>query len=189
MTGLTAEEYVSTEAWRDARLEVCPNHPDGCCSLASHGTYERKTPAGTRIARWYCRESHTTFSLLPEFLAARTPGTLDQVEEAVVAFETAPGVQAAARQARPGHHISDRGAERRWIRWRAQSIHRFLAVSGHSATCSFSVDPGIPFPDNSGAHAFHAVNTESRKREIDRQEPAFRQRSHIPPGEPLALAG
>ena len=128
VTGLTAEEYVSTEAWRDARLEVCPNHPDGGCSLASHGTYERKTPAGTRIARLYCRESHTTFSLLPEFLAARTPGTLDQVEEAVVAFETAPGVQAAARQARPGHHISDRGAERRWIRWRAQSIHRFLAI-------------------------------------------------------------
>ena len=63
------------------------------------------------------------------------------------------------------------------------------AVSGHSATCSFSVDPGIPFPDNSGAHALHAVNTESRKGEIDRQEPAFRQRSHIPPGEPLALAG
>ncbi len=62
-------------------------------------------------------------------------------------------------------------------------------VSGHSATCSFSVDPGIPFPDNSGAHALHAVNTESRKREIDRQEPAFRQRSHILPGEPLALAG
>ena len=45
-TKLSAEEYVSTEGWRDARLEVCPNHPDGGCSLASHGTYGRKTPAG-----------------------------------------------------------------------------------------------------------------------------------------------
>jgi len=29
------------------------------------GTHERKTPAGTLIARRYCRKSHTTFSLLP----------------------------------------------------------------------------------------------------------------------------
>ena len=36
--------------------------------------------------------------------------------------------QAAARQARPGRHISDRGAERRWIRWRAECVHRLLAI-------------------------------------------------------------
>ena len=61
---LSAEDYVSTEAWRDARLESCPNHPGGCCSFARHGTYGRKTPAGARVPRWYCPESHTTFSML-----------------------------------------------------------------------------------------------------------------------------
>ena len=69
-----------------------------------------------------------------------------------------------------------------------QSICGYFELSGHSSTCSFSVNPGIPFPDNSGAHALHAVNTESWKGEIDRQKPAFRKRSHIPPGKPLALA-
>ena len=44
---------------------------------------------GTLIARWYCRESHTTFSLLPDCLAARLPGTLDALEAAAVAAEEA----------------------------------------------------------------------------------------------------
>ena len=127
-TKLSAEEYVSTEAWRDARLDVCPNHPAGGCSFGSHGTYARKTPAGARVPRWYCRDSNTTFSMLADCLAARTPGTLDAVEAAVAAFEAAPGVQEAARRARPGHHISDRGAERRWILWRAECVHRLLAI-------------------------------------------------------------
>ena len=47
------------------------------CSFARHGTYMRKTPRGTRVARWYCPQSRTTFSLLPDCLAARLPGTLD----------------------------------------------------------------------------------------------------------------
>ena len=37
-TGLTGEAYVRAEAWRDARLERCPNHVNGGCSLARHGT-------------------------------------------------------------------------------------------------------------------------------------------------------
>lgn len=69
-TGLTSEQYVSDEAWREARLDRCPNHPGGGCSFARHGVYERRTPAGTLIARWYCRESHETFSLLPGGAAA-----------------------------------------------------------------------------------------------------------------------
>lgn len=88
----------------------------------------RRIPAGARVARWYCPESHTTFSPLPDCLAARTPGTLEGFEAAVAAFEAAPGPQAAARRARPGHHISDRGAERRWIRWRAGCVHRLPAT-------------------------------------------------------------
>ena len=38
------------------------------------------------------------------------------------------------RQARPGHHISDRGAERRWIRWRTEirKLHADL-LAAHDA--------------------------------------------------------
>ncbi|MDE0442808.1 MAG: hypothetical protein OXL38_11875, partial [Gammaproteobacteria bacterium] len=75
-TGLSGEQYVKAQGWRHATLARCPNHPGGGCSLARHGTYARKTPPGTRVARWYCPESHTTFSLLPDCLAARLPGTL-----------------------------------------------------------------------------------------------------------------
>ena len=89
-TGLTGEGYVRAQAWRDARLDRCPNHPHGECSLARHGTYARKTPRGTQIARWYCPESHMTFSLLPDCLAARLPGTLDEVEQVVAHAEQAP---------------------------------------------------------------------------------------------------
>ena len=59
-SGHTGEGYVRARAWRDASLERCPNHPHRGCSLARHGTYTRKTPRGTHIARWYCPESHTT---------------------------------------------------------------------------------------------------------------------------------
>jgi len=65
-TGHTSEDYVSRQAWREASLPRCPNHPRGGCSLARHGTCPRKSPAGTKIARWYCPESHTTFTLLPD---------------------------------------------------------------------------------------------------------------------------
>lgn len=54
-------------------LTQCPLHPRGGCGFASHGTCARKTPAGTRIARWYCREGHCTVSQLPDHLAARVP--------------------------------------------------------------------------------------------------------------------
>ena len=100
-SGHTGEEYVSAEAWCAARLERCPNHPQGGCSFARHGTYPRKTPVGTRIARWYCPESHTTFSLLPDCLAARLPGTLKELEAVVAVAEQTPSLIKAADKLRP----------------------------------------------------------------------------------------
>ena len=100
-TGLTGEQYVTVQGWRNATLMRCPHHPGGGCSLARHGTYPRKTPAGVRIARWYCPESHTTFSLLPDCLAARLPGTLAELEEAVATAERSPSV--ATRLPLPSH--------------------------------------------------------------------------------------
>ena len=101
-TGLTGAQYVKAEGWRSASLPRCPNHLGGGCSLARHGTYTRKTPSGTHIARWYCPESHTTFSLLPDCLAARLPGTLAELEDAVATAERSPSVAAAAATLRPG---------------------------------------------------------------------------------------
>ena len=120
----TGEQYVSAEAWCAARLPRCPNHPHGGCSFARHGTYRRKTPAGTLIARWYCPESHTTFSLLPDCLAARLPGTLDELEAVVAAVEQAPSLIAAADQLRPDA-IALPGALR-WLRRRVRLVRNAL---------------------------------------------------------------
>ena len=125
-TGLTGEQYVSAEAWRAATLAPCPNHPDGGCSFARHGTYERRTPAGTLIARWYCRESHTTFSLLPDCLAARLPGTLARLEEVVAHAERASSLMAAADHLR-GYDVQLAGAMR-WVSRRVRLVHHVLSV-------------------------------------------------------------
>ena len=125
-SGHTGEGYVRAQAWRDASLERCPNHPHGGCSLARHGTYARKTPRGTRIARWYCPQSHTTFSLLPDCLAARLPGTVDALEAVVVAAEQAPSQIAAANALRPDA-VGLPGAMR-WVRRRVRLVHHVLTI-------------------------------------------------------------
>ena len=126
-TGLTGEQYVSTAAWRDARLDRCPLHPrGGSCSLARHGTYRRKKPAGALIARWYCPQSHTTFSLLPDCLAARLPGTLQELEAVVAHAEQAASLMQAADQVR-GDGIELPGAMR-WLRRRVRLVRQVLRV-------------------------------------------------------------
>ena len=124
-TGLTGEQYVSAAAWREARLDRCPHHHQpGACSFARHGTYRRKTPAGTLIARWYCAESHTTFSLLPDCLAARLPGTLQELETVVVHAEQASSLLLAAEQVRRDR-IELPGAVR-WLRRRVRLVQQVL---------------------------------------------------------------
>jgi len=125
-TGLTGEQYVRAQAWRDARLDRCPNHPRRGCSLARHGTYARKTPRGTQIARWYCRESHTTFSLLPDCLAARLPGELDTVEAVVAHAEQAPSLAATADALRTDT-VELPGAMR-WVERRVRLVHHVLTI-------------------------------------------------------------
>ena len=125
-TGLTGEGYVSAQAWRDARLDRCPNHPHGNCSLARHGTYARKTPRGTRIARWYCPESHTTFSRLPDCLAARFPGELDEVEAVVAHAEQAPSLAAAAEALR--RDAVELPGAMRWVERRVRLVHHVVSI-------------------------------------------------------------
>jgi hypothetical protein len=122
-TGLTSESYVSRQAWREASLPCCPLHPRGGCGWARHGTYARLHPAGARVARWYCRAGHRTFSLLPDCLAARLPGTLSEVEQVVATAEQAKSLEAAADRLRPDIDLP--GAVR-WVRRRVKAIHGAL---------------------------------------------------------------
>ncbi|MFQ5760477.1 MAG: hypothetical protein ACE5HM_05840 [Acidiferrobacterales bacterium] len=125
-TGHTSAEYVSGRVWQDASLPRCPNHPYGGCSFARHGTYERKTPPGTHVARWYCPDSHMTFSLLPDCLAARLPGSLNELEAVVAVAEQASSLEAAADQVRRDH-IALPGAIR-WVRRRIAMVQRCLLL-------------------------------------------------------------
>ena len=120
---LTGEQYVIQQAWRDASLPRCPLHPKGGCGFARHRTYERVSPPGTLIARWYCPAGHRTFSLLPDCLAARLSGTLAEVEAVVRGVEQARGLEAACEGLRPDIELA---GVLRWVRRRVQAVHASL---------------------------------------------------------------
>jgi hypothetical protein len=124
-TGLTSTQYVSRQAWCDASLERCPLHAKGGCGFARHGTYERVHPPGTRVARWYCREGHQTFSLLPDCLAARFSGTLFEFESAVDQVEQAATLETAAKPIRIDIELP---GVLRWLRRRVQAVQTILVV-------------------------------------------------------------
>jgi hypothetical protein len=125
-TGLTGADYVTGNAWREARLLRCPLHPRGGCRFTRQGTYERKTPAGTLIARWYCPQGHRTFSLLPDHLAARFPGTLSEIEQVVATVEQAKSVEAAADLLR--RDAVTLPSAIRWVRRRLRLVRALLTI-------------------------------------------------------------
>ena len=122
-TSVTDEEYISQELWLDASLPRCPLHPQGGCGFARHGTYERLSPPGTLIARWYCPQGHRTFSLLPDCLAARLAGPLAEVQEVVGFAEQAQSLEAACEDLRLDIELP---SVLRWVRRRVQTIHASL---------------------------------------------------------------
>jgi hypothetical protein len=125
-TNLTCEQYISQEAWRNATLERCPLHGERDCGFRVHSSYERKAPTGLRIGRYYCRKGQTTFSLLPDFAAARLSGTLDEVEQAVELAESASTLTAAACALRP--ELNDERSAVRWLRRRVQAVGTALSA-------------------------------------------------------------
>ena len=125
---LSGEDYVTTQAWRKAELDCCPEHPGGGCGFVRNGTYRRKTRWGdARIPRWYCPDAHKTWSLLPRCFSAQLPGTLDELEAAALAAETEPSLRAAAECARPGHVITE-AANRRWLKHRRDLVASCLTT-------------------------------------------------------------
>jgi hypothetical protein len=125
-TQSTVEAYIANQEWRDAHLSTCPVHPSGGCSFSRHGSYARTAPQGLRIARWYCPEARQTFSLLPDFLAARLPGLLDTIETCVGAVQSAKSAEAAADLVR-GPEVTLPGAIR-WLRRRVQAVRTGIAA-------------------------------------------------------------
>ena len=101
-------------------------HPAGGCGYARHGTYERKRPAGMYVARWYCRQAHTTLSLLPQFMAARMPGTVAELEEVVAVAEQARSLEEAANQLRTDDVAL--ASAMCWVRRRVRAVHRNLVA-------------------------------------------------------------
>jgi hypothetical protein len=83
-------------------------------------------PPGTRIARWYCPQGHCTFSLLPDHLAARFPGTLGDIEAVVAAVEVAPSLEAAANALRTDDVTL--ATALRWIRRRVRLVRITLTA-------------------------------------------------------------
>jgi len=143
-TELTSEQYTATEGWRSASLPCCPEHPEGGCGFARHGTYSR-SPSGTKIARWDCRKARRTFSLLPDCLPARFGGTLPDLEQ-VVAQREQLGVEAAANQLRPpdDHDAITLESAVRWVRRRAQLVHAGLrALIGLFPELFAGVQPSV----------------------------------------------
>ena len=99
-TNLSVDKYIKGKAWKDAKLNHCPLHPQGGCKFARHGTYSRKFPDGVKIARWYCSKGHVTFSMLPDCLSSRLPGTLIDVETVINQMENSSSQEAAAENIR-----------------------------------------------------------------------------------------
>lgn len=77
-----------------------------------------------RIARYYCPESHTTYSLLPDCLSSHFRGDLGDVEEVVVIVEASGSVESAADVLRP-IDISLPSAVR-WVRRRLAPVRAAL---------------------------------------------------------------
>ncbi len=123
--GLTGEEYVNQQAWRNASLPVCPLHPRGGCGYRRHGTYERRSPPGTLIARWYCRQGHTTISLLPDCLPAQLSGTFVELEALLHQVAQAPSLAAACADVRPEIELP---GVLRWTRRRVQAVRAILVI-------------------------------------------------------------
>ena len=89
----------------------------------------RKTDHGeARIARWYCRKSQMTFSLLPECFASGIPGSLSAMEEAVARLEADPEATAVALQMHPDPRVGAKTACR-WLQRRKERVHTALGTA------------------------------------------------------------
>lgn len=124
---VSPSEYVRLRLWEKVRLKQCPFHPNGGCGVSKHGTYTRKWPIPLKIRRWYCLKAHATISFLPDFLACRLSGTLQDVEEVVLEVQKYPNLEMAAASIRADIELP--GAIR-WLRRRLNYVKTILTIAG-----------------------------------------------------------
>lgn len=123
---LTSEQYISQQAWRDASLARCPfGQPR--CQAVGHGSYERKRPAGMRVARRWCKRCGVSIGLLPDFISSRISGTLADFERVAVAAEQASSQWEAAEQLRPYEGAFESAVK--WVRFRAQTVRELVQTA------------------------------------------------------------
>jgi len=95
-----------------------------------------------RIARYYCPQSHTTYSLLPDCLSSRFSGDLVAIEEVVARVEQSSGIEAAAALLRPieiSLPCAVRWVRRRLVPVRAALLAMFTLLPDLFAGCVPSV--------------------------------------------------
>jgi hypothetical protein len=129
---LTFEQYVTTQAWKQATLAACPLCAPGKCRLEKLAPYMRKVPVVAFVARCYCPVQHITFSLLPDFYASRVPGLLEDIERATMAAEVGGGTEHTANTLRPADALDavTLGAAVAWLRRRVAWVRTLLAIVG-----------------------------------------------------------
>ena len=129
---LTFEQYVTTQAWKQATLDACPLCGAGTCRLERLAPYLRKVPVVAFVARFYCPRQHVTFGLLPDFYASRVPGLLDAIEQAVASVEAGAGTEHTANTVRPAEapDAVTLDAAIAWVRRRVGWVRALLAIVG-----------------------------------------------------------
>ena len=94
--------------------------------MVRHGTCVRKTPVVMPVARFCCSECRTTFSLLPDFAAARRPGSLQEIKDGMAVLAGSRGPWAAARQLFPERDEMSNAI--RGMRRAFAAVSAFLAI-------------------------------------------------------------
>lgn len=123
----TSEEYIRTQAWLGATITRCPLGKKCERVPIKHGTYGRKYPDGTRIARFYCQPCGITFSLLPDCLASSYSSTVVDIEETVQTFSEGSTFDEAVQKLRPDIELQ---GGRRWLRRRIQRVRLTVLLVG-----------------------------------------------------------
>lgn len=113
--------------------------------MVRHGSYARVVPAGVRVARFRCRVAGQTISLLPAFLSARLPGTLDALEVVVATAEASSSMAAAAEKLRPAEEAEavTSTSALRWVRRRVLALRRILKALVTLLPETLSCDPTV----------------------------------------------
>jgi len=152
-TTLSSEDYIYNKEWQKASLDYCPHSNQSTCRVHRHGSYARNNPKDLRIARFYCPTCQMTFSMLPSFMSARTPGTLQDLEDAALAMEECDTLSAAQERIRPGYACSKDG-QRRWFDRRVRWVQLALVMA-----CSLFPDTYANTPMRLGAFRAQGATT------------------------------